>query len=94
MGKLTLKVPYMSLGRDPVIVEFDAVYILCRPNDETQARNEKSPEELLKEVSMAARATTAQITAMNVHGCSHVLMSSFVIRAIVTGYRSHKISPN
>ncbi|GIL65097.1 hypothetical protein Vafri_18864, partial [Volvox africanus] len=36
LGRLTLKVPWTALGREPVVVEFDRLYLLACPKDPLQ----------------------------------------------------------
>ncbi|GFR52304.1 hypothetical protein Agub_g14841, partial [Astrephomene gubernaculifera] len=41
LGRLTLKVPWKALGREPVVVEFDRLYILVAPKEQQQTSQQQ-----------------------------------------------------
>ncbi|MEW5298732.1 MAG: hypothetical protein WDW36_001820 [Sanguina aurantia] len=45
LGRLTIKVPWTKLGKEPVIVEFDRVYVLAGPYSGEGKADAQSPEE-------------------------------------------------
>ncbi|KAG1659488.1 hypothetical protein FOA52_005351 [Chlamydomonas sp. UWO 241] len=59
LGKLTLKVPWNKLGQAPVVVEFDRLYIVAGPKEESEmsgkAEDVESYEEQVDEVEFHAK---------------------------------------
>eukprot|EP00200_Dunaliella_tertiolecta_P009165 CAMPEP_0202383310 /NCGR_PEP_ID=MMETSP1127-20130417/48383_1 /ASSEMBLY_ACC=CAM_ASM_000462 /TAXON_ID=3047 /ORGANISM="Dunaliella tertiolecta, Strain CCMP1320" /LENGTH=122 /DNA_ID=CAMNT_0048982763 /DNA_START=57 /DNA_END=421 /DNA_ORIENTATION=- len=53
LGRLTLKVPWARLGQEPVVAEFDRLYILAEPHQEDAGTKGKDAAEYIARLAEA-----------------------------------------
>ncbi|KAK1380403.1 Calcium-dependent lipid-binding family protein [Heracleum sosnowskyi] len=66
IGTITLKVPWKSLGKEPVIVLIDRVFVLARPAPDARSHEEEDREKLFKaKLQQIEEAESATLEAVS-----------------------------